>query len=453
MSRSLSGGTMPASWGGVLDLIDESGAPDTSRRDRCTVHMDYVPAAHGAEDPFKIAFWTAEHCIKFSKAQMAELNLFDPGKKKYLRFPIQLNELERMRRGREIFARNAPDKQSEFESAVTRPDKGLIERGIPACKTDSATYLSANPGKGVVCSTVLDLARLEGFVPAAVRTRNDVADALKRLRAALVTSEQQQFARIDALKSFIPAADYINFNYWLSHWRDRVSAVTRWRGDEGFSGLIEQVRNCPTGADTELCSAEIRAFFSDSLTEYGQLAAVGSHYPDFLKSEANKPMSNTSHNLPWLIHSQQEVQKQLAFSGQAFFGTNLLKPSFVIASVTQTNTLGESGPLYYAAVTVNDMLNGAVATASQALVFKDKTILIPYSKDVQKGLSFLLQSGDSGSVFVLGNTPIGVISTVDGNETSGGASIRPLPEYIENDSAPPPSTSSGKTSSSVKCLQ
>ena len=454
VSNSLSRGTMPAGWGGVLDLVDDAAAPETSRRDRCTVQMDYVPVATGeAEDVFKIAFWTAEHCIKFSKAQLAELNLFDAEKKKYLRFQIQLNELERTKRGREIFALNAPDKASDFEAAVTRPDKGLIERGTPSCKSDSAAYLTANPGKGVVCSTVLDLARLEGVVPLAVKSRSDVADALTRMRTALVSSERLQFARIDALKNFIPAADYTNFTYWLTHWRDRVSAVTRWRGEEGFSGLIEQVRLCPTGANTGLCSADIRAFFSESLAEYNLLATAGASYADFIKNEVNKPMSNTSHNLPWLLHSQREVQKQMTFSAQASFGTNLLKPNFVTSSVNQTKTLGESGPLYYAAVTVEAMLNGAVPTASSTLVFNDKTILIPYSKEIQKGLSFLLQPGDSGSVFVLGNTPIGVISTVDGNETSGGASIRPLPEYNDNDSAPPPNTSSSKSSSSVKCLK
>jgi hypothetical protein len=66
------------------------------------------------------------------------------------------------------------------------------------------------------------------------------------------------------------------------------------------------------------------------------------------------------------------------------------------------------------------------------MFFNDKTILFKYKKNLINGETFLLQPGDSGTVALIGNMPIGVVSTVNGKETSGGTSVLPLPEYDAN---------------------
>ena len=63
------------------------------------------------------------------------------------------------------------------------------------------------------------------------------------------------------------------------------------------------------------------------------------------------------------------------------------------------------------------------------MFFNDKTILFKYKKNLINGETFLLQPGDSGTVALIGNMPIGVVSTVNGKETSGVTSVLPLPEY------------------------
>lgn len=61
-----------------------------------------------------------------------------------------------------------------------------------------------------------------------------------------------------------------------------------------------------------------------------------------------------------------------------------------------------------------------------------------------------LQAGDSGSMVVIEHLPFFVVTSVNGESTSGGATIRPLPEPIEDDSAVgAPSGGAGKSAVSL----
>ncbi|MEN9529743.1 MAG: hypothetical protein RI932_1616, partial [Pseudomonadota bacterium] len=61
------------------------------------------------------------------------------------------------------------------------------------------------------------------------------------------------------------------------------------------------------------------------------------------------------------------------------------------------------------------------------------TILINHTQNQTGGMNFFLQPGDSGSLFLLGGLPLAVVATVDGQETSGGTSLLPLPNNNEEE--------------------
>ena len=91
LSQSIESGEIPLGWGGVLDLLEHPEKPESSTRQRCTVHMDYIPTPSGGTvNPNRIAFWTAEHCLRWQKAGSAELSLFDKSSKKYIGFAFPL---------------------------------------------------------------------------------------------------------------------------------------------------------------------------------------------------------------------------------------------------------------------------------------------------------------------------------------------------------------------------
>lgn len=419
-------------WGGVLDLLENPELPETSRRQRCTMHMDYIPASSGVvANPNRIAIWTAEHCLNWSKARAAELYLFDPLSKKYVRFSVQLDELERFKKGKDLFSRIRPDLLENYLASAARPAKGIVERGIPVCKSDTVLAQQMNPNQGVICSTVLDLARIEGTLDSTSAARSDVIEVLNRVRGAIEKNEADQVAKVNALAGALTASELAAFQNFLANWRIKVSLVTKWRGHEGFAELVELVRQCPADNSSGMCHPEMRDFFRDHLDEYHRLVEGALTYPEFLMFEVNRPVTATSQNLQWLLYNQSRARKSIGFFDQISFESNFSRDLKKLLPEFAQKTLGDSGPVYYGSMPVTEMVSNSGKTLLDHLTFNEKTLLFSYEKSLESSETFLLQPGDSGTVLMVGNMPIGVVSTVNGEPTSGGSSILALPEYSE----------------------
>lgn len=425
--------SLPSGWGGVLDFIEDELSSQNPKRHRCTVHMDLLPFAAGqTPDPLRFSFWTAEHCLQLRNARSAELNIFDPTQKRYVRFPVRVDELERFLKGKSLFEAHANSRIPEYIESAGRPSRGIIARGTTACKTDTQTVSSAQPNLGVVCSSVLDLARLEGRVHEAAENRPEVIDVLGRMREALEVQEQEQRDKISSVSALITAEQLVGINFWLANWRNKISQLTKWRGHEGFAPLIDEIRTaCSSGSTSGLCHPEIRAFFDDGLQEYARSGSTAS-FSDFLRAEVNHPMTDSKHNLPWILKAQNDIKSLIPVTGAATFGTNFLIPrEKSTAQYSQSDTLGAKGPLYYVVAPVTSFQKSSATDLHSNLVFKDETVLFTYDRSLQMGETFLMQPGDSGSTLLVGNIPIGIVSTVNGDETSGGAAILPLPEIAD----------------------
>ena len=159
--KELRAKSLPPDWGGVIDLLEDPDTPETSKRARCTVKMDYVPVAAGQTPNIaNLAFWTADHCLNFIKAQSAELNLFDPDLKIFHRFVVRLPAMEEYKAGLKLFqdrvkanpggdadADLAAFQEAEKRMPVPFDDSGtpIIERGSAACQADTAAFKSSSP--------------------------------------------------------------------------------------------------------------------------------------------------------------------------------------------------------------------------------------------------------------------------------------------------------------------
>ena len=74
-------------------------------------------------------------------------------------------------------------------------------------------------------------------------------------------------------------------------------------------------------------------------------------------------------------------------------------------------------------------------------------------ENLNKGYAQLrLRPGDSGSMILAGGLPIAVLATVDGEKTSGGAAVLPLPEINsdEEDEAPGAQVATDRTNQKPK---
>lgn len=476
--NELNARTLPPAWGGVIDLLEEPDSPETSKRARCTVKMDYVPVASGQSSNIaNIAFWTADHCLDFSKAKSAELNLFDPDLKIFHRIAIRLPALEEFKEGLKLFedrlkstpnGHAAADLAAFQEAGKRKPvpldNSGtpIIERGSSACLADTASFKASANGMTAVCSTVLDLARLEAIVDSAVLNRTDVKGALVRLSEHLRNAETKRLDDAVKLVPPLPIAGTTrtlqsDFIFFLKIWRPKIMQMTRWRGLEAQSSLVEKIRNCAAHDTAGICAAPFRNFFKAALDEYAVWNVSGKTYPVALHEEVNAPETPTKHNLPWLIKGQNDIKNFSFLGAESSFAGNFLRRGSTANVSLPLPTLGESGALFFGLASPFQMIGAdSQADPTSILKFYAKTVLVPYATTSNAGLSFLLQPGDSGSVLVLNDTPIGVVATVDGVETSGGASVRPLPEFTEEDSvsreAPTTTTAGKKTNNKPVCL-
>ncbi|MEY3902004.1 MAG: hypothetical protein RL189_1310 [Pseudomonadota bacterium] len=452
---------MPA-WGGVIDFLENPESPDNSKRSRCTVMMDYVPVqAGGNVNPARLAFWTADHCLNFSKAKAAELNIFDPEKKSYMRLKVTLPVLEKYKQGLDLFenrARFAAVGDSlaaeDLVTYVASAQRGsyslngapVIERGINHCKSDSLQYKSANAGFTSVCSTVLDLARVEAEVVDESFAQPEVSEALGRMAAELKSVEESKFVEAESVIPLTPTATGTmrgDFIFFLSQWRVRVGIMTRYRSFESQSALIDRVAACAVGDSAGICAQAFRDFFKDAVDEYKIWVkddATG-NVRSFPKALHDEVVSPDRFNIKWLLKGQEDIGKYSFIasieSAKIFFASNILRTSYKATLSAAEQTLGDAGPLFFGLATPSQMIPKSLSSSNtesdptSRLIFKDKTILVPYGTGSASAITMLLQPGDSGSVLLIGNTPIGVVATVDGVETSGGASVQALPEYTE----------------------
>jgi len=423
--------------------------------------MDFVPKNGGEANTQKIAFWTADHCLDFTGVVGAEVFLFDPLRKKHVRMEIELHEFEHYKKGLSLFQARAiapaegdlssAQDLAEFNSAARRNpvqlDGGdLIERGVPACKADTSQYKSLTPGKTAICTTVLDLARLEATIPEVEYKKPEISELLKRMAIDLEAVEETKFAQADALEkaNFLTSTQREDYQFFLVNWRLKVSALTRWKRFEAQSGLIEMVRNCADSSREGICAESFRSYFAPAINDYQQWDPlnVGSniHFRQALKNEVYHEIRQqypSKHNLKWMLEAQKlRVKEYISLSGRSEFASNFSRVAFNPGK--ELKAVGEIAPIFFGKLSTQLLFSDKLNTQLiDSLKFNDKSILVSYSKSSGlQSMNYLLQPGDSGSVFLTDSTPIGIVSTVDGVETSGGTSVLPLPDYSEDTSEP-----------------
>lgn len=451
-------GKLPAGWGGVLDLIQDTSQLDSSPRHRCTVHMDLVITADGShEEQEELALWTADHCLKFSEADGADLYLFDTSKKTYLRLKVEIPELERFKRGLLLFqarlsASSTGDTEAQsdlntFLKAGNRPSvllngEPLIERGASLCKSDTATYKASTQGTTVTCSSVLDLARLSVLVSDESMRQHDVVDALNRMKSDLRKLNDRRFELIEKITN---QQDRTGQEFFIRNWRPKVTALTRWRRYEAESALIEKVRLCEPGEHSGICAQEFRNFFSDALSDYTTKWGVsaGQNFQSALKNEVYSeplPTTNAKHNLKWLLSTQAGLGKGMENNplllSDVKFSTNFSRQTEVPDHLDNLPVLGSVGGLYYGLASPFTMYTSKPAEVP--IKINSKTILLSHLGSLETEKTFFLQPGDSGSLFLLGGLPLAVVATVDGKETSGGTAVLPLPTIADDAVEPLP---------------
>jgi hypothetical protein len=134
----------------------------------------------------------------------------------------------------------------------------------------------------------------------------------------------------------------------------------------------------------------------------------------------------------WVDNGTQPVSVSDGLYSDSQFGFNPESYFTLITNAAETSAQLASGARGKARViplNVSSVLNFGTKVSSQ----HGNTMLINFDSAAQR---IYLSKGDSGSMLsVFGYFPMGLLSTVDGEKTAGGASVTPLPEVDSEDIA------------------
>ena len=385
---------------------------DTVRENRCTFVLGTSPRS-GTSD-YETLIWTSEHCLVPVPGGKLFLSIWMPETRTYEEVEVRTDAL---------------DDYSDFEKAISQLPIGAkqkafeaLERGSKRLKqissdvcTSASALVPVNQNLTVYCVATADIAAYSfSFV-------DNPSPALKRRLdyiLGLMNSAQKSVANFAAKVNLNATPSQIKIG---ENWPQLAHANSQLKKGLSFAALADQVLQCNSSSLDALCqhSATILAFpkvadkvilatsagksptaaLSDKINEnlvvMGQLTKV-------LEQE-RKTMSYLTINSNWdFVNSRAQLSMKKVLDPLTARGF----ASFIAQKLDPNNVFNRPSP-----VVVNGFRVGLLAT-------------IPKSSK-----PFSLMPGDSGTSFSLfGVLPLFMMTSVDGEPTTGGVALRRLPE-------------------------
>jgi len=367
-----------------------------------------------------LRIWTAQHCYRVGL--MDSITLHANVGDQYVPIPLSTPDLVAAKTIGASFSPRDPDLASDFVTLLDGASK--ISKGTSTvtkrCLESSASHRSA-------CFTALDLVAIPATIGAGAPAA--AATALSTLKS--------RFARLAASDLSLLRAYGAAFEE-LAIERKALAA----------HAFIGRYKDCVTDRKANAyCSDTYMAESKSVYEKFLNVDAFKSNKNRFAASNAKAPSPFESKAMWQALALEKgnsareklaEVWKKLGTRGDLYVSTNL------------TESKGASTALYAAsriAAKKAEPDTKAEFETIASLEGKDlteRTYILRSPRVTSASVEF--SKGDSGSILAVGVVPVAVLSHVDGHETSGGASLIPLPRRapasVSNEA---PRASGGKT--------
>lgn len=442
----------PAVGTGFID-INTTDASNTPLQKRCTMSVRPIDTSDTS-----VRVWTAGHCsfdpftVEFEKSKYTLQIYFDGG---YFSVPVVFNDLEETAQFAKSFA-TLMEMPFVPEDVRANVSNALPRAQSAVCESDESKFRSSLGGaaKNIAC---FNRAEMRGM-KATIQTDAITAPLLSKVISTVRNREKLVMDKLSTdFKRTVDA-------YLISH----SSEQRRLADLRGLSYLLNQ-NYCASGAvrppsddpnepdSTQLCPyrAQIIAQLEQSLSA-NDLAVARSVYNDTTRDLVTLRKATlgcngySATNLPVGLDLTNITACDMGNISVTFWN------SFVdrgpqLESLVSESIFGLSANSYYGFYTNNIPAAGFTETSkSHAKIFSlnpnsalsfeyslrstsksNNTFLINYDATAQQ---INPVKGASGSILaIFGVIPVGLLSTVDGEATSGGASIMPLPQVGDDE--------------------
>ncbi|MEY4064343.1 MAG: hypothetical protein RIR26_551 [Pseudomonadota bacterium] len=451
----------PAVGGGFID-ITTSDASNTPLQKRCTMNVRPIDASDTS-----VRVWTAGHCsfdpftVEFEKSKYTLQIYLDGG---YFTVPVVFTDLEETAQFSKSFAALM---DMPFVPAGVRENvsNALPRAQASVCQAEETKFRSTlgSNAKNVACFNRSEMRGMK----ATLQTDATTAPLLNRVMTEVRNREKSVMDQLSSdFKSVVDA-------YLISH-----SSEQRRRADlRGLSYLLNTKFCSATSAErppsddpntpdsTALCPYrdQIISQLTISLST-NDLAVASGIYSDTSRDLTTLRKATlgcngySATNLPAGLDLTMLTACDMGNISVSFWNS-FVDQGPQIPSGISSSSFGLTANSYYGFYTNNIPSTGSSDVAkslakifslnsSSVLSFEyalrstsksNNTFLINYDAATQQ---INPVKGASGSILaIFGVIPVGLLSTVDGEATSGGASIIPLPQVGDEDEAVPVSTS------------
>lgn len=490
--------------GGFIEVYTRKemfGPVDSFRT--CTAYAEFAdnplaPEADILSAPVFVNVYTSAHCVDLSNDHSLKLFLFDGSKGAYFPFMVKLPALEKMqslraamkqkslsqdqqRKVLSAFRNNPANLEDLFNQplmASTTTGSGVSENAAQLClKKDDPKFQK-------VCSTHQDLIALkllplsDAGDPAVEVLKELRKNSAKRLRDWIAETKLSQRFADPKFKMFFTdeKASLLGLEDVHKQMRARVDAYSKFKMLKYVHDvLLPPVSSC-SGSSSEICAVlpeiadVVRTTLVDTKYSSFEVSKLQSVI-DIIKSEftvAQNRMNSVFTLFEPLIVKDSSGNLSLPFE------TRLHSNFRFVTESAPTKDVPDPRDTVRAFMNINmnnvtgDVSGGGVKfipwnpeTQSGHFNFMEISRIITdemkekaaekeaETKKPTRAQVGFLQPGDSGSIVAIEYLPYFAVTSVDGVSTSGGASIRPLPEPFEEDQKKMVDTSDAKVRTSV----
>ena len=408
--------------GGFLDIgiREKPMDPQSSTGQRCTFYLD--SDAVGASD--KWFLWTADHCLQDHLMKDIQLSIYNAKSGSYFKTFVQWNPLDQIAQVRSAWPDMPVEVSSKLFDSFQRSQTGRRDKALAAC-ANNFNAIGKQGASQVVCGSNLDIARMEVSFKSTIspelqthlnEVRANQKGPLARMREVLAQGAPllKDKNQGDLLMAFSKLE--------LGEIQGAFSDLTKRRGLLGVVKLTQALKSCPQSAHP-LCAHKDKILalpiFKDHLnTEVSAFEANLQLLEGKVNIYTQKLLTIKNSSVPFLHYVSNQ-----SFGSEA-------------GAVDSKATSGTLVPSAYVGIPAHSMLDqnllaDPIKAAKFIVSLVDDTYIVTFPIKTGPGGTYL-QPGDSGSmVAFMGLVPFGMVVSVDGNPTSGGVVLRPLPPEEE----------------------
>lgn len=428
----------------IIQFRKDGPLAKTSHQRSCTFFMEpSLASQNGAY------IWTASHCLDPSLDSAYSLRFFVDVATGYVELPVQVESLERRGQLRTQLAKIlSSSAQSEVLQALKpleidySPSKNATDICLGSFKSGRSFFHEPETGKNQIsCFLYQDLSLFkftlsEQLTPAQKQVMSSALEKAMAfenslpipptatIRTGTTYTSMSAFREnwISTYKTFSELRENDGFNNWTSKMRYQCSL----QQDSAGSEICAKLSSIKTAFESAGLQTQASLFEPSGTSDYLlQYALVKTKVAELWKT--NMSTTATINGVEKRLFDFFNLVSNYSWnSGELKTFTTIGLGGFL--GLGWGATVDESGkPRDRVGAATYYWLPGGAEMFIYAITPKNQT-----TENLALGYAQLgLRSGDSGSMLLGGGLPMAILATVDGEKTSGGASILPLPEAAE----------------------